>query len=284
VLVASGIVLVANGPWLAWFASVYHGSRAAEVFSPGHFWQFCGHYLGLLAKNVFPPLLLLVPVVVGAVCWLRRKALPAVAPSLWQNLALLVLFLVITLMAVSRAAPEPYFRYLGPLIPVCAAMIALLAEWCMKSHLLAGGVLVLLVAIKQPIPNYLYEITHDYDGPIEGIVRYLQDRARPADVVAITYGDLPVKFYTNLRVVGGLTGEDLSPAKEADWIICRKYYVTKLDLAVRNYLMANIDWTKYRRVELDYPDIPFENREEPQLHQYRTVTNAPRVVVYEKIR
>ena len=50
---------------------------------------------------------------------------------------------------------------------------------------------------------------------MEGIVSYLSENAEEDDVVAITYGDMPLKFYTDLRVVGGLTGEGLSPAKNA---------------------------------------------------------------------
>ena len=38
--------------------------------------------------------------------------------------------------------------------------------------------------------------------PIEAIVRFLEESASPDDLVVMTYGDLPVKFYTGLRVVG----------------------------------------------------------------------------------
>jgi len=29
---------------------------------------------------------------------------------------------------------------------------------------------------------------------------------------------MPLKFYTDMRVIGGLTGEDLSGAQNADWV------------------------------------------------------------------
>jgi len=132
--------------------------------------------------------------------------------------------------------------------------------------------------------NYLYEITHDYHGPIEGIVKYLNQHGKKDDVVIITYGDMPLKFYTDMRILGGETGEDLSPAKEADWVIIRKYYCSRVEGMLRRYIFENIPSHKYERIILDYPDIPFENRESPTEHHYRTVENEDRVVIFRKVR
>lgn len=63
------------------------------------------------------------------------------------------------------------------------------------------------------LPDFLYELTHDFDGPIEGIVKFLDENGSENDIVAVTYGDMPLKFYTEMRLVGGLTGEDLSAIK-----------------------------------------------------------------------
>jgi len=87
-----------------------------------------------------------------------------------------------------------------------------------------------------------------------------------------------------MRVVGGLTGEDLSPAKEADWIIIRKYVICDKDGRVREYLIQNVSWHQYERITLHYPDTPFENRESPQEHLYRTVTHEDGVVIYRKMK
>ena len=38
------------------------------------------------------------------------------------------------------------------------------------------------------LPKYLYEITHDYDGPIEGIVKFLNKNAKDGETVKIIYG------------------------------------------------------------------------------------------------
>jgi hypothetical protein len=64
------------------------------------------------------------------------------------------------------------------------------------------------------------------------------------------------------------------------WIIVRKYVICNKDKKVREYLMQNVSWSQYERIPLDYPDLPFENRESPQEHRYRTDTDEDRVVIY----
>jgi hypothetical protein len=154
----------------------------------------------------------------------------------------------------------------------------------MKFHLAAGIAAILIFSYSQPLFDYFYEITHDYDGPVEGIVKYLNQHAKKEEVVAITYEDLPLKFYTEMRVIGGLTGEDLSPGKEADWIIIRKHVICEKDEVVRKYLIQNVPWHRYQKVVINYPDTPFENRESPDGHQYRTVTHEDKVVIFRKTR
>ena len=40
----------------------------------------------------------------------------------------------------------------------------------------------------------------------------------------------------------------------------------------------------YNRRLIDYPDTPFENREDPALHRFRTAEGIARVRVYRRIR
>ena len=163
-------------------------------------------------------------------------------------------------------------------------LIGIIFAYAMRIHVVAGVLLIGVIIAFSPIRDYFFELSHDYNGPIEGIVSYLNEHARKGDVVAITYGDLPVKFYTGLRVVGGLTGEDLTPAKNADWVIIRNHVISDKDFMVRNFLARNINWRNYQRIVLKYPDTPFENRESPYEHLYRTATDYPPVVIYKKIR
>jgi hypothetical protein len=55
------------------------------------------------------------------------------------------------------------------------------------------------------------------------------------------------------------------------------------DAKVREYLFKNIEWNRYRRIVINYPDIAWENRESPGEHLFRTCTDEDKVVIHERI-
>jgi len=131
--------------------------------------------------------------------------------------------------------------------------------------------------------DYLYELTSDYDCPIEGIVKYLKKHAHDDDIVAITYGGLPVAFYTNMKVICGSTGEDLSLVKKAKWIILRKYNTIHQDSYIMHvFILQKIPLKYYRKIEIDYPAIPWSNRPSPLYHEFRTPDTEDHVIIYRR--
>ena len=187
---------------------------------------------------------------------------------LWQDEAntALVSHLVVSYLLLCELSIAPYFRYLGPMIPVFYLLIAVMLEGLTAIHPLVFPVAVVLVILGGNITSYFYEITHAFNGPIKGITSYLNQHGKPSDIVAVTYGDLPIKFYTNMRVVGGL----------------RKHVVCVKDLEVANYLRRNVNWANYVPVPIDAPDTLFENREDPALHLFRSNTTEDKVVIWKK--
>jgi len=127
--------------------------------------------------------------------------------------------------------------------------------------------------VQVPLWEYLYELTHEYNGPIEGICRYLVAHARPTDLVMVNYEDLPIMFHTGMRVVGFL--QPLPPDPAPDWVIIRR------DPPWDREYYERIS-RGYERIVIDYPDIPWENMPDPRYHKFRTVQNADRVVVLKK--
>jgi hypothetical protein len=95
---------------------------------------------------------------------------------------------------------------------------------------------------------------------------------------------MPPKLYTKMRVIGGLTGEDLRPALTADWVILRHDVHCDKDLEVMAYLAENLPLQRYRKIVLDCRDTPYHNREDPDWHYYRTVTDAPPLIIFQKIK
>jgi 4-amino-4-deoxy-L-arabinose transferase-like glycosyltransferase len=123
---------------------------------------------------------------------------------------------------------------------------------------------------------YAQELTHDYQGPNEGLVAYLSAHAQPGQTVAVNYEDLPLMFYTNLRVLGGLSARGLDGTVQPDWVINRKHG------PYGELMMEIVDAGSYARIEIPYPDIRWENRPQPGEHHYLTVRDEDNVILYRR--
>jgi len=199
--------------------------------------------------------------------------------------SMLILLIIACTITVLSAMPWMYFRYLIALVPLCCVLPALVIDRIMIfSKALAWSVMVLLIftnvfsltlppyALRFDFLNYLYEITHDYDGPNEGIVTYLKTHGNQDQFVITNYGQLPIIFYTGMRAIG--FGQNLRTSGKADWIIIRQ------GRSYQEYLRSLS--AQYQAITIDYPDIPWENRPDPSYHYYRTAVKAPRVVIHKK--
>jgi len=280
-LVVIVAVMLVNGPWLIWLAGMQYQAKAMNLSA---LVDCVRTFSTEIFRYIFPLWLSGVLLVVIIVMWVKTRHFPLRGRSFWSKLSLLVFFVVSNIVSLSVMAKVPYFRYIAPSIPLLIILIAVIVYAAGRVHLFLAILTVVLLLTTSRIGDYFYEITHDYDGPCEGIVRYLNEHGNPDDIVAITYGDMVLKFYTNMRIVGGLTGEPIEPAKDARWVIIRKYVHLDFDAKVRTYLTNNVEWNRYRAITINYPDIPWENRESPNGHLFRTYTDEDKVVIYERVK
>ena len=283
----SFFILFINSPWIFWFLTMRYSEQYGTNLGDWNlFFSWLTSYLKDLRQYVFPLSILLIPFGLSLWYWIaNNKEYPPWKDSkITKGVALIILFSMITLGTISIVGSGPFFRFCTPILPFLTMIIGLFLGWVMRIHFVLGIAILTVMVFLSPFHDFMYEITHDYDGPIEGIVKYLNEHAKKTDVVAITYGDLPVKFYTGLRVIGGLTGEGLSQAKNADWIIVRDHIICSKDRHVKNFLVNNVPWQKYNKIEINYPDTFFENRANPKEHLYRTASNVPLVVLFKKAR
>jgi len=287
VLWVTAATVAVDLPWIVWFADIRPGGEG-YLASLGNFAKLANHaarYTGLTLRWIFEPALLLV--LPALALWRWRAGEPAfrVERETWHNAALLALYAVVTVLLLSLLSPLVFYRYLAPLFPPAFLLSGLLVGRLLRRSLALGLAVVAALLATGSLQRHLYELSHDYDGPIEGIVRFLEAHAEPGDVVAISYGDMPLKFYTRLRIVGGLTGEDLAPARQARWIIIRRHNNTEEDTRVKRELRKIVEAGGYRAHALDVPDTPFENRESPDVHRFRSAPKRmPPVLVFEKRR
>jgi len=282
-LLAGGVVLL-NVPWIVWLSGMKYGQQYGSIlFKLNKILDFTHDYLCLIGRYVFSPLLVLVVPFAAVSSRIKTGSFFSRDRLFWQKLSLLLFFVIINVATLTVASPWPFFRYLAPIVPVLIIFIAMLVVATARAHPVAPIVIVAILVFTSPLGYFLYEITHDYDGPIEGIVKYLNQHGSENDVVLVSYGDMPLKFYTRMRIVGGLTGEDLSDANDPDWIVRRKYLGSPYVNRVLEH-MGGIPEDGYEKIVIDYPDIAYENREEPSLHRFRTVVNESRVVIFQKIK
>ena len=134
--------------------------------------------------------------------------------------------------------------------------------------------------IKSFFQDYIYEITHDYNGPIECIVEHLKTNAKSTDTVNIPYGDCAVAFYTDLKV----DNKPISHQKPyPEWIILRDYWSSPDLLDSHDF---DDIFKRYERITLNCSDIRWENRpDDLGYHKFRTVRTYPKkVTIFKKIR
>ena len=136
------------------------------------------------------------------------------------------------------------------------------------------------LALRSPLFDLLGEITHPFRGPIDALVDHLNAHKRPGDNFLIAYGEYPIAYHTGLAPLA------FNPAVDPPrWVIFRDawrfhdaYYFDNED-AVR----AWVGKRRYRRIALDAIDTRYQNREEPDLHRFRTARRGPPVVIHERV-
>ncbi len=309
VLLVSGVVFAINLPWIIWLAGANFGGsisyqdknrlfilagkfldkhwHVAASFPPA-LHNACAKFLGALymariyfleiKADIFPPLLLIIPVITATGKRIRDGKFPRRDPDMAQRLWLVFIFMIVTTLACVVMSPYPHFRYLVTLIPVCWLFTALLIDDLMRLHWVLGIIVLGLLAYVGTTPEFLYEITHDYNGPVEGTVKYLNQYGKDSDVVAALREEMPLKFYTRMKIYGGLTGEDISGARRPNWVVMRKpAFPPEWELA--HLIQQDLLSKDYKIIDLTgYPDISWENRESPGEHLFATAKNAERDV------
>jgi len=281
-LLAVGLLCL---PWVMWLSTMqYSRQYGHKVFDLLRASRNLKAFLMQLDTHMLPWFVLEIPVILLVVHVCRGTAAKCFDPGLWRGLSLLLLAICANLALLALLAPETFFRYLAPIVPLVTVLGGRIVTAVGRWHWSLAVLLVCLLIGRGPLLDYAYELTHDFNGPVEGITSYLNAHAKERDVVAITYGDMPLKFYTRLRVVGGLTGEDLSAAEGADWIIIRHHVCSVYELPVRKTLNEQIKRYKYEPIGLHCPDTRWQNREDPADHLFRTVEREKRVIILQRIR
>ncbi|MBD3379559.1 MAG: phospholipid carrier-dependent glycosyltransferase [Candidatus Omnitrophica bacterium] len=278
-MVPAGVIVVLAA--IPWFIYSNSGAHVGDI-SPERLFKNLEFQIRMINKYIFPAFFFL-SVYVFRILWKRRWKI-RLGEREKNSLRLLGCVILATLCAFCFPE-ERNFRYLVFFIPLFSFIegLILLRLLNYSRTLFVSFVLISVFTgifnMGTPnffLPKYLYEITHEYKGPIEGIVKFLEENASEGDEVKIIYGDLPLMFYTDLRIDNSqIYDEEHMP----EWIIFRRGWHERLDNKYYTRVAES-----YKKHIIDYPDIKWENRPgDLSYHRFSTDTKAPGVVIFEKL-
>jgi len=297
-----------NLPWFFLFKPLHEktGEWSADIFLESLIF-----YAESLNHYVAPFILLLI---IPLILWAGRKKMQETRLSgLQKDSILFFVLLIIFTIGFSLLGPARVFRYLVGIIPVVILLFALLfAKLWQKNRIISIALLGILIgsnflnvffypmlssvfptasrhlksALSSPLLSYIQELAQPPQGTIKKIADYLNAHAAPHDFAIATYGDLPLMFYTKLRMIGGLSFEALEEAKNADWVIARKVLISDEDARVMVYLIDNLPWERYEKIDLGQTDFPWDNIPEPSAHQFKSMGFNPdwQIQIYRKLK
>ncbi|PKL91742.1 MAG: hypothetical protein CVV21_06875 [Candidatus Goldiibacteriota bacterium HGW-Goldbacteria-1] len=279
--ITSIAAMILNIPFLLTIYSLNIGGAHPGLLKLPHIIESARMYSAYIDGELLPWWLLALVVIYFFIRKKVKNGLGTEGKKYLSGLILLITFVFFSILFMSVAGHTPFYRNLAAAVPVMAIIAALILAPAFHIKFYIGVFLTLIFLGTGSLPKYFYEITHDYDGPVEGMVKYLNENGSEDDTVLITYGDLPLKLYTKMSVKGGLTGEIL-PDK-ADWVIIRKHVMEEKDKKTAEYIRQKMDRNKYQMITIDYPDNYDENSEFPSRHLFWTDKEEDRVVIYKKI-
>jgi hypothetical protein len=209
--------------------------------------------------------------------------------------------------------PQREFRYLVHLYPLFAIIVSWTVVKAYNYQKFSGVLLALLLLFtnwlylmpmtwlkivnqplhnninmlthpNSPIKNYVVELFAEYPDTNQNLIRFFNQHAKPGDVILVSYGDLPLQFYTPFQIIGGLQGR--VPSDNPDWIVKRNYtrynrdyYLNKSEDVILRYLDSSKD---YQKLVLPHPDDFFGNRADPYYHRFLSPEWMTKLVVYRK--
>jgi Dolichyl-phosphate-mannose-protein mannosyltransferase len=298
-IVALGATTFVNLPWL--LASDL-GGKSGNLLSHGSLQSFAVNLAWYVTRIELygASAVLLVTAVVAVTLKTRARMNLRSADA---RTCLFLAVLALPHIVIVATLPYVFFRYLLTLLPVLALLQArIVAAIAVRSAPLAAAVLLLAVLpdradlvggrLSVTLAKYVDEITHHYRGPIEAIVGHLKTAARPGDRILISYGDLPLRFYTDLEVRGGQSCQSLAGWPAPEWVVVRHFFqfiryapgAQEDGARMLQYLRSEVTVQRYRPVDLPVADTAWENIPEPDQHLFREPTEWPRVRLYERRR
>lgn len=245
---------------------------------------------------------------------LRPAHRPPVLPDGGRVAAFLAAFVLVNL-AVLSASTVAFSRYLAHLLPAFAFLTALallavrrvsppaaalLGILLVGSGFLHGWLARLLpppgLAAQRLFPCPLLLSVADAlepperrHGPLTDTLRALLDKASTGDSVLITSGDLPLRYHTRLRVLGGESGQDLRGLPPPDWVVWREFFrmrprtpAAAEDQRRMREFLASLPWERYAPMPHPPQDTVWDGNPDPEARLRLPPPCGPSVAIFRR--
>ncbi len=192
-----------------------------------------------------------------------------------------------------------FLRYLVAVVPLCAAVTAMLLVPPAAQRSIAGvGWIVLLALALTDVAGWVSDAPLRYGlsrrsvrrhqhwtiphtlwglstrlrsvgaGPVSGVLEVLYEEGETSHSMVTTYGDQPLSVLSSVDVYGGFSGEYPPLGVAPEWIWLRAS--TSADMegkmgAAAAWIAANIDLTSYQCRRIEAPDRQWEWRPDPDI-------------------
>ncbi len=333
-LFSSVIISFLTIPWLIYARGV---SQGVSLLSKGGGPSFIAQEYDLLKivnENAFPLILILF-----AAYFLLKKN--TVHLEIYQLLLIIIISNLLFLPYISYTQKIIGMRYAVGLLPLFSFLSALVIKTLFDYKKWLGifiFIILVLTNILNNLPNiifktanltlnektntedlklefkkmllgkiiysdFLYELTHSYKGPVDGIAEFMNKYGNKEDAVLTNYESAPILFYTNLNIAYVISNKPefynsipsheydriiekelpdyVYTLKKVNWIIQRTNYSNRLFNTDEILKEMEKKGHRIRRYEIDSPDLPWNNREDIRYHKFKSVENYPKVVIYK---
>jgi len=302
---AFSLIILTSIPWIFFLKIFKKESQLSINYFFGHF----VYYLFLLNIAIPLVLFLFIPLAIKKYQYIKMQD-----DSLVKNFILLSLLMIMLNFIFISLNRQIFYRYLIHLIPIFSILLSYLIYLGFQNQKIIGAAflsLLLFTNVLNYIPikiiDYtaakikLEKITKKLEGfsikslffiyiseinqtdvmcPTKAIIFYLNNNGKKGDMVYTNYDDLPLMFYTKLRIQSRylLNPEWTDKYPDPDWIIIRKdweYYQRELKDIIQKH--------PFKEIVLETLDKKFGNNPDP-LYKYFLIENNPRpIIIYNKI-
>jgi len=203
----------------------------------------------------------------------------------------LTVFFIVYSLAILQIPNFLFTRYFIPLQPVLALIILMdaaaiynfFSQWKSALSSYCRGLLIVMFAgfvflnIQSNIGNiegHVYELTHQYKGPLDYVIPFIRDRYKNTEklVIATNYEETSFMYYLDAKVIIGFAGNNLEAdsRERPDIIVYREGWDDFLEQIIRFKMEYQYDRMIFPIAKSLVNNIPELNWTPPFNHRFRT--------------